>query len=158
MAVQADDGQLFRILGPVDARQIDILLLAGIHFQGSAVVHIIYVYRHFGIFLAGFRIFICIVGRVEFVGFQCRALSFKHVHLEFAHFALVKFDIGEGGSVRCPFKGTVEGEFLFIHPVRRSVDDVVELAVRGDLTFRTETEVVDKEVVVADKGDAQTVR
>ena len=93
VAVQADDGELLRVFCPADAGQVDIFFFAGVHFKGCAVFNVIDIDGNFGIFLACLGVFVGIVRRVEAVLFQVGSLPFEHVHLKFAYFGFIEFDV-----------------------------------------------------------------
>ena len=149
VTVEALNGQHIGILRPTNAGQVNISFSASVHLHRFAAREVIYINLNDGIILASFGVF-------ETVPLGIKA--FDHLHLELAHLALVKLHVGDFLAVGRPEETLREAEFLLIHPVGRTINNMVVKAVVGELALLSRRQILDEQVVVAHKSDLRGIR
>ena len=147
-AVHTHHGEGVGVLGPLHAGHVLVVLAADVEFEGFLRFEVVDHDIDHRVVLAGFGIFVCIVFGIEFA---------PHLHGVLFHFAFVEAVESNLFAVGRPVETFGDGEFFFVDPVGGAVDDVVELAVEGDLCFFLRAEGHDEKVVVAHVGNHLSV-
>jgi len=159
MTVQGRDGQYVRIISEMDTWNIAVHIERKIHLTSHSALDVESMDGHFRVVDSRHRILVFISSRIDrvFVKRGLQALVPREgIH---RYLAFVEADVSQHGSVGTEVEGTVETEFFFVHPVRNTVQDMIELAVLGHLRFAVaEEELHEVDVVVTYESNLVAVR
>ena len=148
-SIEADKGQLVRILGPIEAGQVLICFRSRIHFLDLFRGQVYDMNGNQCIFFSCLGVLKLVVLRIEWS---------PSLHVELWHIAFVKSDKGNFFAVWGPFEGLSHGELLLIHPVCSPVDDPVGFPIEGKLGDAVGSEIGHIQVIVFDKSYLIVVR
>ena len=151
MAVHRIDNQTVGVWRCLDAWIIAVGIYRHIERHGLAVLHIIAPEAHLRVVLSCLRIFIGILSRIVVILAMGRMRTFEHLQRISLYVRFVEAYPSDGSSIRIPCKGAVEAEFLFVNPIRNTIDYLVELTVAGNLGFLIS--IGNKEIVILNEGD-----
>ena len=153
VTIKGDDGKLVGRLRKLNARYVAVTIKRHSHLACDMALDIIGQHLHLAVLLASHRVLIAIGMRIVGIFLQLWAEALKHLHLVEGHIALVEAHPRQHLAVGAKVKGTTIGKLLFVHPVRNTIEHVVELAVLRHLTLAIIKEQLDKkEIIIPDKS------
>ena len=104
---------------------------------------------YFRVVFASLWILVRIIAGIDFVVLKCRLCTFEHLQRIGLNLRFVVTYPAQSLAVGTPSQGIVESELLFVHPIRQSIDYLVELTVGCYLLFSRSISYED--IVVAHK-------
>ena len=110
---------------------------------------------YFRIILASLRILVRIIAWINLVVLKCRLCTFEHLQRIGLNFRFVVTYPAQSLAIGTPSQGIVEPELLFVHPIRQSIDYLVELTVGRYLIFCRSISYED--IVAAHKCDILSI-
>ena len=145
--------QLFRGLSlgsdPAQAREVKFARMRDLHLPGRIGGQVVDPEAYQRVAFSGLGVFEGLALRVEAVSVQVHAVE--------GHFGFVETHVGQAVAGRAPVEKPHDGEFLFVHPVDRAVDDAAGVSVVGNASRGAVGEVLVVQVVVFCVGDLGTV-
>ena len=148
MAIHAHHAELIVVLRPFNAWDVLVGRGTDIHLAALAHAQVIHVNTHCAVGFAGLGILETLLFGIEFT---------EDVHGEFLNGTFIKAIIADTISDRTPLEAFGNGEFLLVHPIGGSVDDLVHGTIAGNLRFELAGNLHHKEVVGTYECDVLSV-
>src|SRR5690554_4874206 len=114
-------------------------------------------YPHLRIFTARFRILIAITARIKLKLLPLGMRSLVERKTVGIHLQLVELQKGQLLTVTRPRKSSAKTKLLLIHPIGHPVNERIARAIAGHRRLRTKAQILNKEIVVADKSHLVTI-
>ena len=158
MAIESEDSQFVGLSSELYARNVSVGILRYIEFTSDTALDVETMYRYLGIALTSLWVFILVSTWIELIICHFRACALEVLESKSAHVGFIKTNPCQHLRIGREIVSTIVFKFLFIHPVRLSIDDVIELSIGRDLTLRiVEKQLHEEQVVITDKGNHGTI-
>ena len=158
MTVHGHHGHLRRITRCLDTGNIAVSIEWHIDLASLMRLDIIAMYTDLRVHLAGHRILIGIVPGIFGILTALRIQSLEYLHRILLHSTLIVADPDNLPGISREHHRAVGREFFFIHPVRDTVDYLIELTVCGHLTLRIVIQQLHKpDIIIPDKSYLITI-